>query len=156
MFNYWMDSGLTKGFQPWPNKALVSYYQIQALVSWLAGRAQRSATLTNPKSHSEADTHPEVSAHQTLMSWTDLVSFPHLHAHGWGVRILLLHFGVRRVEGSLVHELVVQIQGFQNFHIQLWQLRVLPGTKRKKTFKSTVQTPRTTHSRLCWNILGLC
>lgn len=52
---------------------------------------------------------------------TTLGHFPDLHGYslvaGWCV--LRLHLGVGRVERSLVHELVVKLQGLQNFHIQL-------------------------------------
>lgn len=44
--------------------------------------------------------------------------FSDLHGYGRG-RVLRLHLGVRRVEGSLVHELVVKLQRFQDFDVQL-------------------------------------
>lgn len=60
-----------------------------------------------------------------------------LHGHGRARRpVLRLHFGVGRVERSLVDQFVVELHRLPNFHVQLRQLRVFPAaqTRRYKHF----------------------
>lgn len=85
--------------------------------------------------------------HWLLLHWSDL------HAHsraGWC--ILWLHLGVGWVVWSLIHELVVKLQRLHNFHVQFWQLRVIPAAQRQMNNHLNVLSNLINNRKSLWHL----